>query len=187
MNYSPIYSRGPVIRTERLTLWEQVQVAGATRMISFDRDIVWLRQSETQMVLEHRGAEVASLCTLSDFYGFLSCLEHSCKEAKRFREQYKIKSGDALKIMALTTVADRPVVADTSDEAVNRNATSEVKQYRWVDRDWFTSEHFSKETGWSRLEPVEVDSLRVDVTDGKLGTATQLWIEKMRNGVSANA
>jgi len=186
MNFSPIYSRCPVIRTERMTLWQQVQVAGATRMISFEREIIWLRESETEMVLEHRGEHVAGLCTLGDHGGFMTSLEIAVRESKRFREQYKIEPGDSLQITAIVIVKDRPVAADTSDEAANWNAGHEVKQYRYVEKDWFTSEHFSKETGWSRLEPVEVDSLRLNITDGKLGRAAK-WIAKMREKAAAVA
>lgn len=179
-----IYSTCPVVRTETMKLWQQVTVAGKSQMVSFEREIAWLRDSDTKITIEHRGVLVDTGPTLNDFGGgYLVSLEAAAGEAKRIARKLKIRRGDVLAIVANLAIVETPVMIDTSTEAISRNSRCASKQYQRVERDWYTNTEFSPETGWPRLESIEIETLRVDITNGKLGVATKRWLEERRKAL----
>lgn len=86
----------PVVRDEVLHLFERVEVGGKERFLPFDQRVLWIRKSETQIVLRWDGQTLDEKSTLNDFYGYLdlritdtAVLECTDSEAREDAERYK--------------------------------------------------------------------------------------------------
>lgn len=62
------YSRCPVVKTETMTLWQYVEVGGSRVLLDFKQEVLWLRESEADLVFCHRRTTIKRLHTSSDFY-----------------------------------------------------------------------------------------------------------------------
>jgi hypothetical protein len=170
-----------------MKLWEEVRVGGSRKLIPFERRILWIRESSTELTLVHRGAEIDRLATFNDWYGFLTSLENG-SEAKSFAKKYKIQSGDVLQISACCTITDTPHLPDESPDGLKWNETAQRKKYIALERDkhdWKTSDvpageyAFGDGQYYPRLESIEVAKLE-GVLLPPLPASAKRWIEKQR-------
>lgn len=107
----PVVHRGP------MRLWQQANVGGEWRLIPFEREVLWLRQSEAEIVLRHGGREVDTRATLNDFYGFLTSLEWAVTDdVPGLADHYGVTADTLLSVDVDVTVSDVPCLADTSAE-----------------------------------------------------------------------
>lgn len=129
------HSSCPIVRDELMTLWESVEAGGGTQLIQFQKRILWLRESETQIVLRWDGQDFKEKYTFNDWYGYLTSLEGAIGYdiAKAVEADVKIK--------------DIPVLEDDTREGKEWNARKGLKrQYRLIYcghpdyRQWFTSD-----------------------------------------------
>jgi hypothetical protein len=174
----------PVVRDEVTKLWMEVQVPGKRELFAFERRILWIRESSTKLVLQHRGAHVDDVVTFNDFYGFLTSLDHDPSE---YFKRFKILPGDALQLVATTTITDSPHLPDESDDALRWNADANRKKYLAIDRDkwWLTSnvsagENCFVEPWYPRLGAIEVARLENVVLAPKLPANVKKWIQEQR-------
>lgn len=185
-----ILSCCPVVRNETMTLWVEIDVPGRRELVPFEREILWIRESSTELRLVHRGAEIVQDGSYNDFYGFLTSLEN--REGKDLFRRYKIKRGDTLQLVATTTITDAPHLEDKSPDAVEWNKTVQRKKYQAIDRDkwWFTSNVSTEKDcfgnpWYPRLQEIEVAKLENVVLGPALPAAAKKWVREQRAAVGA--
>ena len=175
----------PVVRTETMKLWTEVAVPGKRELFPFERTILWVRESSTELRLMHRGIEIASAGTYNDYYGFLTSLD--CREGKDCFKRYGLKRGDTLQLVATTTITDEPLLEDTSRDAVDWNKTAQRKKYLAIDSStwWFTSNEPAGKNcfggpWYPRLQPIEVAKLDNIVLGPGLPATAKKWVKEQR-------
>jgi hypothetical protein len=163
--------RSPISKIETLQLWQHAEVGGAIALVPFVREITWRRESETVCKLLHRGAEVDTLKTFNDFYGYLTSLESAAEYAPHDLKRMRIQKGDKLQIVAVTSIHECPYYGKKD-----------------APREWYTSntplpcndDEFSVRV-YPRLEPkfIETCSIVLGPTK-KLSAFARRWIEQAR-------
>ncbi len=140
------HSDNPVIKRERLPLWEHVKVGGARRLVPFEKEIVWVRDACARLKLQHRGVELDCLRTMCDVYGYLTCVQAAIDEVPRFLAEFKIESGDQLTIAIELEVRDLPLLVDDTPDGRAHNANYKRKQYLAPEPgQWYTSDQPDEE------------------------------------------
>jgi len=174
-------SCGPVVKRETLTLYQSALVGGKERYVDFQQEILWVRKSESQIFLTHRGAIVDGLSTYNDFYGFMASPISALGEVESRRKLLHIEIGDVLCLEVRTKVADQPLIADDTKDGREWNATADRKKYFQADREWLTKPGFDPKFGYWRLEAaVVVESELVYTTaDGDEGKIAA-FVERMK-------
>lgn len=189
-----VLSACPVVRDEVMRLWEEVKVGGERRLEAFERRVLWLRESSTEIFLHHRGVDVDKLVTFNDWDGFLTSLEAAFGEAKKVRRKFRIKPGDELCVVARTTITDEPRLPALHPEAVRWNEGAQRKKYLYIERElrWLTSDQPAGEYAFGgghyypRLENVGIE-LRSTKVGTRMDAVTKRWIARRRECASALA
>lgn len=185
-----------VVRDATMTLFDRVEVGGVTTMLPFQRRVLWLRESEANIVLRWDGKhEVDGIATLCDYYGYLRSVEAAVTEyAATHAKAYKLTKADRLSVDVDVTITEIPVLEDTSQEAKDDAERYQGKNYRksynrvptGYDNKgpWYTSDN-SVDGMWPRLKPVVYfekqsfyTTLRSDV--GAVPAKLSAWIAEER-------
>lgn len=164
---STFHSLCPVVRDESMTLFERVEVDGRARFLPITKRILWLRESNTKLVLRHDGVEVDDRSSFNDWYGFLTSLTGTIiDDAKSLAERFKVGPGDRLSVDLDVTVTDRPAMEDTSPDARQAAERWAGQRYRksyvsvpseYGGSRWHLSDVVGENGCWPpRLEPVGV-------------------------------
>jgi hypothetical protein len=138
----------PIVRRETLRLFERVEVAGESRFVPFEKEILWLRESETTLTARHRGVTIKEVGTCNDYYGYLSSLTgYITDDIPKMAARLKIDPASELSIDLSLTISDRPVLEDLSEEGIRHNAHPnyrrqylEVPRYARNQKWWYTSD-----------------------------------------------
>jgi hypothetical protein len=185
----------PVIRDEEMRLFERFVVGDTFQFLPFTKRILWLRESETKIVLRHDENVLSNRSTLNDFYGYLTSLEEAVKDAKRLANEFAIGVGDRLSVDLFLQISEIPVMEDASknDFAGAKNAYGKqwlsVPSYGNGQRWWYLSDQPDTENCLPRLESVIVLEALVYSTrrhqTGKMPKALTAWIEAERKSALA--
>lgn len=168
-----VMSSCPIVRAEITTLFERVEIAGQEFYFPFHKRLLWTRESETRLIVTHDGAVVDALCTINDFYGFLSSVTTSIEVyVPEKAERLRVTKDTQLTIEALVTIRDVPRLPDESPEGIAHNANPKFKKrflevpcgscfggfkYWYTDPDAYTADGRLKPGMENvRLEPVEI-------------------------------
>ncbi|WP_146039583.1 MULTISPECIES: hypothetical protein [unclassified Variovorax] len=119
------------------TFVERLLVGGERQTFHFEREIVWLQESEAMVRFVHGGKEIKHGSTHTDFYGYLSAAEHLVDEAARTAQAFSVTTESSLAIEVVARVHQRPVTEP--EEARKYNATKPANyKSRWgeVPDDW---------------------------------------------------
>lgn len=156
----------PVVRDGEMSLFERITVGGRERFEAFPQRVLWLRQSECEITLRHRGVKVDRICTINDWNGYLSSIYTSIThDSKIAAKKFKIRRNDALTIDIDLRITDQPALVDMSRDAEEWNRTSQRKKYLYPPTSnyggsvWYVSKD-------ERLEPVLVDSITAIYSTG---------------------
>lgn len=175
----------PVVRKETMKLWIEIDVPGRRELVQFEREILWIRESSTELRLIHRGAEIAHAGSYNDFCGFLTSLEN--REGKDCFRRYKLKPGDTLQLVAACTITDTPHLEDKSPDAIEWNKEAQRKKYQAIGRDkwWFVSNEPAGKNAFGgpwypRLEEIEVAKLENIVLGPGLPEVARKWVNEQR-------
>lgn len=112
-------------------------VGGELRRFEFDREIVWLQESESVLRFVHGGEELKRGSTHTDFYGYLSSAEGMVDEAERAAKSYSVTEASSLVVEIVSRVYQRPVIE--ADEARAYNVTTprgHKSRWAYVPDDW---------------------------------------------------
>ncbi|HEX8915979.1 MAG TPA: hypothetical protein VF796_26770 [Humisphaera sp.] len=154
-----IHSQCPVVRRGPLALREPVTVGGEYRLLPFEREVLWLRETRSEIRLAHRGVTIDEQGARNDFYGLCSSVREAVTDCVAYAGRAKIDATATLDVVVDVRVLETPVLADASAEAVEENERrrargSAVVRYRSVpDRAWYVGDE-PEPRAW--LKPVVV-------------------------------
>ena len=103
-------SGGPVVGREKVKFLEEVVVAGERREIEFEREVLWLRESEARLTMRHGGERLDAGFhgrTYTDFW-------YGADDAKARCARLKVTRESSLEVLVEGRVYDRPVLFSKS-------------------------------------------------------------------------
>lgn len=131
-----VHANGPVVRTETLKLFEFVEAGGTHQLIQFEREIVWIRESTTQVMLRLDSFDVDESSTFTDFYGFLTSLTGAITDdVKRMANHWKLKQGERFAVELDTVITDLPLLPCNEKPFAGRTAYRSLYGKRWLTSD----------------------------------------------------
>ncbi len=142
MNRDKIRSGCPIVREEELQLCEIVHIGGTHQAVPFPAKVMYLRESEAQILYVHGGKLVKEGPTYNDFYGYLTCLDGAIEEAERLSNAYSVNRESTLEIMVYLTITDKPVT---------RTEPPKIEYGR--------TEYFSINRNWLRYVPEQIEAM----------------------------
>ncbi|CAN7784500.1 hypothetical protein LJR175_008407 [Variovorax sp. LjRoot175] len=151
------YSSCPMVRRSSETFVEWSTIGGERRRFEFEREILWLQESEAVLRFVHGGEELRHESTHNDFYGYLTAAQGLDNDARRAAESYSVTAESSLVIEILSRVFQRPVVE--TEEARKYNLTkpqSHKSQWADVPDEWRKEEKVDGETLFPRLARIEL-------------------------------
>lgn len=131
-----MHANGPVVRTETLRLFEFVEAGGTRQLFPFEREIVWVRESETKIMLRLDAFDVDESSTFTDFYGFLTSLTGAITDdVKRMAKSWKLKQGERFAVELDTVITDKPLLPCNEPPFAGRKAYRTLYGKRWLTSD----------------------------------------------------
>ena len=74
-----IRSRAPIVRHSAQNFHERIFIGGESRMVNFEKQVTWLRETETQIEILHDGQVLQQGRRYTDFY------EQNARQTPPFR------------------------------------------------------------------------------------------------------
>jgi hypothetical protein len=167
MNHSQLtkfYSLCPIVRRETLKLTHPATVPGMGPVtIPCDKEIVWVRESESQIVLRHKGHDVKEDSTYSDFYGFTTSFEGAVGAARKLARELEVDSHSTLSVEIVFSVYDVPALQ-------LKNTDNFIKQPEFAN---LTSSRWELDGQWLKNRPViEAQTIWTTTTDDEESAST---------------
>lgn len=136
----------PILRREQLTLYFQTpQPRGVPTMQPFEQELVWLLESEVQILYVHGDKALKEGPSYSDFYGFLTSLDQN-EELNRAKAWFSITESSSLDLRVVAKLFERPCLTPTSEDAARDNRRADAEPGKWkhvyaeIPHTWRTSE-----------------------------------------------
>jgi hypothetical protein len=99
-----------VIEITTEELFEYATVGGEKKAINFDKEIIWTRTSETQLLYVHGGEIIKESETLNDFYGYLTSMDPKEMMIHEKMQHYGITAFSSLEMALHVTIYELPYV-----------------------------------------------------------------------------
>lgn len=107
----------PIVKTQFLGLVEKLNTSsGVPAFTSFNKQIVWVRESSATVAMFYKGEFIKSFNTNNDFYGYLTSIKLAILDAEKMMKQYKVKSKDHLEFRVLVDILDTPYLLPEKEE-----------------------------------------------------------------------
>lgn len=103
-----IYSRWPVIKTEKVKVAESVTIAGERRVIETDLELSWLLDVGVRAGYTHNGIPFNDGPAFCGGYGAEYALRSTLEECRRLCRQFAIKADSTLTLEAFGTLSAIP-------------------------------------------------------------------------------
>ncbi len=136
---SSFYSRCPVISEEVSSLARKVDISGDGKSVylPFNRNILWLRESESRIVISHGGVMIREGSTYTDYYGYLTSIESAINDAQDLCRRYDVSKSSSMLITIDVRIFETPALADETKEGIFWNE-KDIKRRRYLNppRDW---------------------------------------------------
>ena len=113
----------PIVKREIQTFSQSVNVGGESKRIEFEKEIVWIQESESQLLYKHGEKVIKEGSTDSDYYGYLTSPTIDRPTPAEQAKYYSITTESSLELVVMTTVLMRPAIENSEDAAVNKNNT----------------------------------------------------------------
>lgn len=133
---STFYTSCPAVRRTVETFTQFISVGGESQRVEFTRPIVWIQESESQLLFLHGGEILEEGETHNDFYGYLSSMDLR-ESVNRLMRKFQITADSSLELVVATRVAQRP--ARETEECLAYNVGRSPRQkamYAYLDDDW---------------------------------------------------
>lgn len=114
-------------------------VGGERQRIEFEREILWLQQSEATVRAMHGGEVVDTLSTSNDFYGYLTSFSerNAVGEAVQYANRFSVTAESSMSVEVFVRVMLVPCVETKECAEHNRTKPSNYKaQYAYLPDDW---------------------------------------------------
>lgn len=120
---------GKIIGKLPLTLYQEAAIGGVQRFHAFDREVVWLAHSTTQLYFVHGGNTVMDGPEFNDWYGYHTSLDRDeDDELEKLLKHYSIDANSTLEIQLVTTQYLSPFLEDK--ECIEWNATAAERKVK---------------------------------------------------------
>lgn len=127
----------PVVKREIKTLFQVVEVGGIQTTHSFEREILWLQETETTVEFHHGDKLLRAAGTTNDFYGYFTSVD--IENAESIAKSYSINPDSSLELLLSTRVYLKPAYESPEDAAKNASIPSSIKaQYSNIPNNWRT-------------------------------------------------
>lgn len=151
-----IRSRAPIVRLSKETFHEHIVVGGDRRVVAFEKEITWLRETETQMEILHGGQVLQQGGCYTDFYGLMTSMRDPLDDVASVMQRYKVGPESSLEVRVRCTVSEQPVLTSDETRALDVKEASVRKHYFALPSGWSLKVEEDGETRWPRLGSVEV-------------------------------
>jgi hypothetical protein len=111
-------SRAPIMRRESVALLRMIQeddIAPPYVAVRFTREVVWLRETESQAVTYAGSRRLENGSTYNDFYGLLTSAADPVRRAIATSAAEGWGPGHPIRVEVLVTIRDRPALVTSGD------------------------------------------------------------------------
>lgn len=133
------YTRCPVIKRGPEKFAQHMTVGGERQCVEFEREIVWLQQSEAIVRIMHGGRIVDTLASCNDHYGYLSSFgeKTAVGEALRYAREFSVTPESSMSVEVVASVLLSPCIETKECAEYNRTRPANYKmQFAYVPDDW---------------------------------------------------
>ena len=121
----------PILRREQRTLYFHTpQPRGLPTMQSFAQEVIWLLESEVQILYLHGERVLKEGPAFTDFYGFLTSLDKS-EELERSKAWFSIAESSSLDLRLVAKLFARPCLTPTSEDAARDKWRADAEPGKW--------------------------------------------------------
>lgn len=136
---------------------EFVEVGGVRQKNTFEREVTWVHDSETQQIFLHGGKVVFKGPVTNDYYGYLSSfLRPDAHAIENVAASYGVTADSTMEIQLVARLFKRPY-HETSENKVANQREGKPREYTHLPSSWrqeVVSEHGSS---YPALEEVTID------------------------------
>lgn len=129
-------TRASVVERTREIFVEHVSVGGKVRRIDFEEEILWLRESNTQMSYIHGGRVLSESGLYSDFHDFLTFADGESNAAEAMASSWGITPDSSLVAELKIRVYLSPVISTDETKAWNNRNPRCCPQYERLPSNW---------------------------------------------------
>ena len=104
-----VFKHGP-FTTEHKSLCQWATIGTERRLVHFDHEIVWGRESTSTIDFLHGGLIIDTKTTFSDFYGYMKSVEAAQEEAQSLCLRYEITPDSSLVVQVETVIHETPYI-----------------------------------------------------------------------------
>lgn len=133
------YVWGP-FRRESKTLQQRVVVGVGTKLVPFDVQIYWSKQSESVIEFVHGGVKFKEGATFNDYYGFMTSKEAGIAEAKQIAQRLSVTAESSLVLVVRTKVYEIPFIRTSRCEVSNLKDDTRKHVFEDIPNDWYDGE-----------------------------------------------
>jgi hypothetical protein len=127
-------------------------VGGEQVRNEFSKTILWLQETETQVMFVHGGNVLREGSTYNDFYGYMTSIEAANDEIVRLQKHFGITDESTITLLLTTKVFRLPALETDETRAENsRRPENYKKAYASVPREWLVETVCDGETQLQRL------------------------------------
>lgn len=154
MILNKFHSGCPVAKRTTEILSEWATIGGESKRVEFQREIVWLHQSESILEFIHGGKILLVDSTFNDFYGFLASSDP--EDAVNLAAKFGINASSSLELVLRTKVF---LLAAIETDECKKNNLKKPENYKsmwaYVPIQWHQERVESGETSFHSLDRVE--------------------------------
>lgn len=134
-----------------------VEVGGTRQKTPFEREVIWVQESETALLFMHGGKIVRQGPVTNDYYGYLTSFTRAeAHGAELLAQEYGVTPESTLEIHLVATITRRPCIETEADQAVNAAAAGLSRQYTLIPPAWRQETMVDGEALYPDLEAVTV-------------------------------
>jgi hypothetical protein len=134
-----------------------VEVGGTRQKTPFEREVIWVQESETALLFMHGGKIVRQGPVTNDYYGYLTSFTRAeAHGAQLLAQEYGVTPESTLEVHLVATITRRPCIETEADQAVNAAATGLSRQYTQIPSEWRQEKMVDGEPLYPDLEAVIV-------------------------------
>lgn len=162
----------PIVKTTHESLCQWLTVGGVYQKAEFVKEVLWIQESESQLLFQHGGKTLKEGSTYNDYYGYLSSLVIDSPTSLETATYYGISIDSSLTLLVKTKVFLRPAIESSDDALYNkRKKDTHRHQYSNLPETWRKEElHHDGTLIYPQIERV---SITEDVTWSSQNTAEQ--------------
>ncbi|MBP5959856.1 hypothetical protein [Pseudomonas aeruginosa] len=134
---SPIRTCSPIAKRTTETFVDHVNIGGERQRVEFQREVIWLQESETQLLYVHGGKILTKGPCHNDYYGYLTSLNPQELGALNLADHFSVDQQSALDIQLVTTVFLIPVHESNENKEHNRTKPADYRDhYSYIPDGW---------------------------------------------------